>query len=83
MTSIELANDYKYRAKCERDAGGCISITWLLPSVHIIMSDDSDYYYQEWQADSLINNARDYLMNAALTDLVSIEDYLLAYFQNA
>jgi hypothetical protein len=79
----EIARDYRVRAQAERDAGGSCTINMHLPEVSITMSDGQVWYYQEWQADEVLNEARETMRDTGIGDYLAVEDYLLATFQNA
>lgn len=68
-----LAKQYGKRAEAERDAGGSIEIDTMLPSISIKLSDGTDYFFQEWEADELLNK---------IPGNVDKEDFLLAMAQN-
>ncbi len=68
-----LAKQYEKRAAAEREAGGSIEIDTGLPTVAITLSDGTDYFFQEWEADELLNK---------IPGNVDPEDFLLAMAQN-
>lgn len=68
-----LERQYAERADCESKAGGGISIDYDLPSVNIVMSDGSEYFFQEHQAEDLLKR---------VPENVDAEDFLLAQAQN-
>lgn len=55
----EIDKDYEKRAKNERKAGGKIEINYDLPYIAIEMSDGSEYFFQEHEADDLLNKIPD------------------------
>jgi hypothetical protein len=76
-----LAKQYRERAQAERDAGGSCTIDRGLPSISIKMSSGEEFYYQEHEADRIIEEAKKDVRG--MHNKVSIEDYLLAVYQNA
>ena len=73
-----LAQDYVARANAERAGGGSIKIDERFPTVAIVLSDGSEYYFQDWQADDLL---AEHAPAAADLD-ISLDDYILAMAQN-
>jgi len=68
-----LAKQYTKRAAAERDAGGSVEIDTMLPTISIKLSDGTDYFFQEWEADEMLNK---------IPGNVDKEDFLLAMAQN-
>ncbi len=68
-----LVTQLEQRADAEKKAGGTIEINTRLPSVAITLSDGSEYFFQEWEADELLND---------IPANIQPEDYLLAVAQN-
>ena len=73
MTENELIEQYEERARNEREVGAEIEIDTGLPYISIKMSDDSEYAFQEHEAENLLNDVPDW---------INAEDYLLAIAQN-
>ncbi len=71
--SSRLIKQYKDRAKAERKAGGFCKVDERLPSVDVKMSDGSTYYFQEWEAEDLLDE---------VPPNIDAEDYILAQAQN-
>jgi hypothetical protein len=69
----QIVAQLEKRAAAEREAGGSIEIEPGLPSISITLSDGSEYFFQEWEADELLEK-----VPANITH----EDYLLAIAQN-
>lgn len=82
ISSKELAKQYKARARAEREAGGKISIDYGLPQVAIVLSDETEHYFEGHGADQLINEARKDMSENRLTGLLSLDDLILAQAQN-
>lgn len=59
MLSDTLLEQYTERAEAEIEAGGRIDINTSLPEISIIMSDGSQYYFSDYEADELLNNVPD------------------------
>lgn len=81
VSAADLADDYRRRAKSERDAGGSIEIDMELPMVSIRRSDGAEYFREDWQADELLDEAK----RTILVDFdgrISLDDYLLAAAQS-
>jgi hypothetical protein len=76
----QIAEDYKRRAKAAREAGGHVKIyPYGAISILPVEGAESDYYYEDWQYDDLINRTkREY---KELLKYISIEDLLLAQSQ--
>jgi hypothetical protein len=72
MTNKQFAADIKRRAQAERKAGGSIKIDRRLPWVAIVLSDGSEYFFQEHEASELLDG---------IPDFVNEEDFLLAMAQ--
>lgn len=68
-----LVNQYERRADAERRAGGSIEIDYRLPYIAIEMSDGSEYFFQEYEADNLLDT---------VPNNINAEDFLLASAQN-
>lgn len=68
-----LAKQYEMRADAERKAGGVIEIDTTLPSISIKLSSGSEYHFQEWEADELLDKVPGGIEPA---------DYILAQAQN-
>ena len=68
-----LLKQYEERAAAERKAGGKIDIDTGLPSISIKMSDDSEYDFQEHEADKLLDG---------VPSNIDAEDFILAQAQN-
>jgi len=68
-----LVKQYKDRAKAERKAGGYCKINNRLPSVAVKLSDGSEYFFQEWEAEDLLDE---------VPPNIDEEDYILAQAQN-
>jgi hypothetical protein len=69
----DLVAQYEERADAEREAGGSIDIDDMLPAITVKMSSGEDYFFQEWQADDLLDR---------VPNNISPEDYILAMAQN-
>lgn len=82
MTAKQLAKQLKFRAQEEREAGGRIEINHGLPFVSIKLSDGTEYYWQESQADENLDEAKKDMKECGLEGKISLEDYLLAQAQN-
>lgn len=82
MTSKQLAEQFKKRARDERSAGGKISIDRGLPSISIKLPDGAEYYWQEHQAEANLDEVKKDMKENGLDGLISVEDYLLAQAQN-
>lgn len=82
-SASELAEQYRERAKAEREAGGSCAIGWALPDIQITMSNGEEFYYQEHQADQVLDEAKKDIRESGMEGLVSVQDYLLAVYQNA
>ena len=67
-----ILKDFEQRAEAERQAGGFVEINYGLPSVSITLSDGSDYFFQEHEADDLLGE---------VPTNIADEDYLLAVAQ--
>ena len=78
MSEDELIKQYMERADAERAAGGEIEYNDLLPSISIKLSTGEDYFFQEWQADELLDEVPDFIRGGSKP---LIEDYLLAMAQ--
>ncbi len=77
MTWKEIAKDYETRAKAEKDAGGHAEVSGL-PSVAVTLSDGSEYFFQDEEAQSLI----DEFQTSPLNELMWFVDYILASAQS-
>lgn len=73
LTHEQMQAQYRARYDAEVQAGGRIQINRGLPEVAITMSDGSEYYFQDWQADDLL---------ATVPEWCSAEVFLLASAQN-
>jgi hypothetical protein len=73
MTIEQLRKQYQERAKAEREAGGSCKVTANMPWVDVKLSDGSEYYFSEHEADRLI---------AEVPEWIHAEDYILAIAQN-
>lgn len=80
LTTEELARQYQERHDAEVEAGGAIEIDSSIPTVFIRMSDGTEYWYQEWQADNLLKEAESDAGD--LLDHIPMEVFLLASAQN-
>lgn len=69
----ELIAQYTERAEAERQAGGSIEIDAMLPSISVKLSDGSEYFFQEHEADDIL---------ASVPDGFDPEDFILATAQN-
>lgn len=68
-----IAYKMERRAEAERDAGGTIEIDPVLPSIAVKLSDGSEYFFQEWEADEILGK---------VPGGIEPEDYILAQAQN-
>jgi len=68
-----LVKQYEERADSERAAGGEIEIDRIAGTVSIKMSDESEYFFQDHEADELLSR---------VPDNIQKEDFLLAVAQN-
>lgn len=64
--------DFEARAEAERKAGAIIDINEMLPYIGLTMSDGSDYFFQEEEAENMLNE---------VPDNISPDDYILAIAQ--
>lgn len=71
--SPELLKQYQDRAAAERKAGGSIDIDSSLPFISVVLSDESDYAFQEHEAQKLLDE---------VPDNISAEDFILATAQS-
>jgi len=65
-------NKFRHRAEAERRSGSSIEIDYGLPSVDIRLSGGIEYYFQEHEAQQLLDS---------IPDEFSPEDFLLATAQ--
>ena len=72
MISNWLVKDFEKRAENERRAGGMVDIDYRLPTVAVELSDGSEYFFQEYEAQDLIDE---------VPENISPEDYILAQAQ--
>lgn len=47
------------------------------------MSNGEEFYYQEHQTDQVLDEAKKDIRESGMEGLVSVQDYLLAVYQNA
>ena len=71
--SPKLLKQFEERAEAERNAGAEIDIDTGLPSISITMSDGSDYFFQEHEAQAILDE---------VPDNIHPEDYILAIAQS-
>jgi len=69
----DLVSQYESRARSEMEAGGTIDIDHMLPTIAIVMSDGSKYFFQEHEAEEILSQ---------IPDNIADEDFLLAQAQN-
>ena len=50
-----LINQYESLAQSEREAGGRVEINPMLPTISVYCSDSSEYYFQEEEAQKLLD----------------------------
>jgi hypothetical protein len=67
-----MVKDYERRAEAERKHGGSVEINHRLPYVAVKMSNGDEYFFQEWEAEDLLDQ---------VPDNISPEDYILAMAQ--
>jgi hypothetical protein len=72
MTNEQYNRDLTLRHDAEVAAGGSIEISHSFPTVAIVMSDGTEYYFQDSEACELLETVPDY---------VNEEVYLLAMAQ--
>lgn len=68
-----MVADYEARAKAELDAGATIEINKNPCYVAITMSDGTEYFFQDQEAEDLLSE---------VPDNISETDYILAVSQN-
>ena len=68
-----LVKQYEKRAENERRGGGMIDINYRLPTVAVELSDGSEYFFQEYEAQDLIDE---------VPENISPEDFILASAQS-
>jgi len=74
MTKQQMQQQIEARAEAARAAGQSIEINRSLPTVCIQCDADNEYFFQEWEATELLDDAD----KAAVQFNVSVEDVLLA-----
>ena len=67
-----MVADYERRAEAERKAGGKVEIDHRLPTIAVTMSDGSEYFFQESEAQALLDE---------VPENIGEEDYILAIAQ--
>jgi len=67
-----MVRDYERRAKAERRGGGHVEIDTRFSTVSVTLSDGSEYFFQEGEADDLLDE---------VPDNIAPEDYILAVAQ--
>ena len=73
LTIDQLRIQYEQRAENERQAGGFCKIDLSLRWIDIKLSDGSEWHFQEWQADELLDT---------VPEFINAEDFLLATAQS-
>lgn len=68
-----LVKQYEERAENERRGGGMIDIDYRIPTVAVELSDGSEYFFQEHEAQNLIDE---------VPENISTEDFILASAQS-
>lgn len=68
----KMVAQYETRAKHERQGGGNIDIDYSLPSISVTMSSGEDYFFQEHEAQELLDG---------VPENISAEDFILAQAQ--
>jgi len=69
----QLVRQYEERAAAERESGGSVEIETTLPSISVRLSDGSEYFFQEWEADEILEK---------IPTNIDPEDFILATAQN-
>lgn len=67
--SPALVRQYQQRAENERKSGGYIEINYDIPTIGIRLSDGSEYFFQEHEAEELLKE---------VPENISAEDFLLS-----
>lgn len=68
----DVFNNYRHRARFEREAGGFVEINNQLSYVAVTLSNGLEYFFQGEEAENLLDEVPDEL---------SAEDYILAVAQ--
>lgn len=68
----KMVKDYEKRAEYERRHGGYVNIDTRYSTIEVVLSDGSEYFFQDWEADDLLDE---------VPDNIDAEDYILAIAQ--
>lgn len=74
LTDDEMRAYYTERYEAEKAAGGSITVNRSIPYVAIQLSDGTEYYFQEEEADNLLSEVPDWI-NAEVYLLASAQDW--------
>ena len=68
----KMVKDYEKRAEYERRDGGYVNIDTRYSTIEVVLSDGSEYFFQDWEADDLLDE---------VPNNIDAEDYILAIAQ--